>query len=46
MLRQGASLEAVAEVLRHRSLDTTAIYAKVNYQALRPLARPWPGGEA
>jgi site-specific recombinase XerD len=46
MLRAGASLHAVAEVLRHRSLDTTAIYAKVDHQALRPLALPWPGGEA
>jgi site-specific recombinase XerD len=44
MLRGGASLEGVAEVLRHRSLDTTAIYAKVDHLALRTLARPWPGG--
>lgn len=44
MLRGGASLGQVAEVLRHRSLDTTAIYAKVDHLALRPLARPWPGG--
>ena len=44
MLRGGASLEEVAEVLRHRSLDTTAIYAKVDHLALRTLARPWPGG--
>jgi integrase/recombinase XerD len=44
MLRGGASLPEVAEVLRHRSLDTTAIYAKVDHLALRPLARPWPGG--
>ena len=44
MLRGGASLQGIAEVLRHRSLDTTAIYAKVDHLALRPLARPWPGG--
>ena len=44
MLRGGATLQGVAEVLRHRSLDTTAIYAKVDHLALRPLARPWPGG--
>jgi site-specific recombinase XerD len=44
MLRKGASLPEVAQVLRHRSLDTTAIYAKVDRRALRSLARPWPGG--
>ena len=44
MLRGGASLQGIAEVLRHRSLETTAIYAKVDHLALRPLARPWPGG--
>ncbi len=44
MLRRGASLSEVARVLRHRSLQTTAIYAKVDRKALRSLARPWPGG--
>jgi site-specific recombinase XerD len=44
MLRQGASLADVALVLRHRSVDTTAIYAKVDHSTLRELARPWPGG--
>lgn len=44
MLRKGASLTEVAGVLRHRSLQTTAIYAKVDRIALRALARPWPGG--
>lgn len=46
MLRAGASLPEVAEVLRHRDLATTAIYAKVDRRALRALARPWPGGAA
>lgn len=46
MLRGGASLQGVADVLRHRSLDTTAIYAKVDHLALRPLSRSWPGGES
>ena len=46
MLRGGVSLQGVAEVLRHRSLATTAIYAKVDHLSLRPLARPWPGGES
>lgn len=42
MLRAGASLEEVGQVLRHRQLLTTAIYAKVDRDALRGLARPWP----
>jgi site-specific recombinase XerD len=44
MLRKGASLDEIGEVLRHRSPDTTAIYAKVALDALRTLALPWPGG--
>jgi len=43
MLRQGASLPEIAQLLRHRSLLTTAIYAKVDRAALRGLAQPWPG---
>ena len=43
MLRAGASLTEVGQVLRHRSMRSTAIYAKVDEVALRPLARPWPG---
>ena len=46
MLRAGASLPEIAEVLRHRELRTTALYAKVDRDALRGLARPWPGGAA
>jgi integrase/recombinase XerD len=42
MLRAGASLEEVGQVLRHRQVLTTAIYAKVDRDALRGLARPWP----
>jgi integrase/recombinase XerD len=45
MLRAGASLPEVAQVLRHRHLATTAIYAKVDHVALRDLAMPWPGSE-
>ena len=41
---RGASLKAVADVLGHQSLDTTAIYARVNLPQLRTVARPWPGG--
>ena len=46
MLRAGGSLPEVAQVLRHRRLDSTAIYAKVDRAALRGLAQPWPGGAA
>ncbi|HYV79946.1 MAG TPA: tyrosine-type recombinase/integrase, partial [Streptosporangiaceae bacterium] len=46
MLRVGAGLPEVAQVLRHASLATTAIYAKVDRAALRSLARPWPGSTA
>ncbi len=44
MLRAGASLAEVGQVLRHRSAATTAIYAKVDHNALRAAARRWPGG--
>jgi integrase/recombinase XerD len=44
MLRAGASLPQVGQVLRHRSQLSTTIYAKVDENALRPLARPWPTG--
>lgn len=43
MLRAGASLPEVGQVLRHASMVTTAIYAKVDHDRLRPLALPWPG---
>ncbi|MBB5730919.1 tyrosine-type recombinase/integrase [Sphingomonas prati] len=43
LLRDGRSLEDVATVLRHRSLDTTAIYAKVNEPMLKRLASQWLG---
>jgi integrase/recombinase XerD len=44
MLRGGASFAEIGEVLRHRSPQTTSIYARVDLDALRPLALPWPGG--
>ena len=43
MLRAGASLAEIGQVLRHRRVGTTAIYAKVDHAALSPLARHWPG---
>lgn len=42
MLRQGASLDAVGAVLRHRSPNTTAHYAKVDINMLRQVAQRWP----
>jgi len=44
MLRRGASLTEIGEVLRHRNPQTTSICAKVDLASLRTLALPWPGG--
>lgn len=44
MLRHGASLGEIGDVLGHRHLQTTTIYTKVDIEALRRLALPWPGG--
>lgn len=44
MLRHGASLAEIGEILRHRLPNTTQIYAKVDLDALRAIAPPWPGG--
>jgi integrase/recombinase XerD len=46
MLRAGASLREIGQLLRHRRALTTAIYAKVDRDALRTIARPWPGDVA
>lgn len=46
LLRAGASLPEIGQLLRHRRAQTTAIYAKVDRAALRSIARPWPGGVA
>jgi site-specific recombinase XerD len=43
MLSSGASMAEIGQVLRHRSALSTALYAKVDRQALSVLARPWPG---
>ena len=44
MLRNGASLEDIGQILRHRHPETTQIYAKLDFEALRTLAPAWPGG--
>jgi site-specific recombinase XerD len=44
MLRAGAPLTEIGQVLRHRRLLSTAIYAKADTEVLRAQARPWPGG--
>jgi integrase/recombinase XerC len=46
LLEGGASLKEVADVLRHRSLNTTLIYAKLDSRNLRQVALPWPGSQA
>jgi len=46
LLRRGAGLPEIGQLLRHRSAAVTSIYAKVDTAALRQLARPWPGGAA
>jgi integrase/recombinase XerD len=46
MLKAGASLPEIGQLLRHRRALTTAIYAKVDREALRTIARSWPGDVA
>ena len=42
MLRAGVGLEGIAEVLRHRSIETTGLYAKVDFHLLEQVAQRWP----
>jgi site-specific recombinase XerD len=44
MLQLGASFPEIGQVLRHRSPQSTSVYAKVDVSALRKLAMAWPGG--
>ncbi len=44
LLREGSTLKEVADVLRHRDLDTTLIYTKIDTARLAAVALPWPGG--
>jgi integrase/recombinase XerC len=46
LLEQGSSLKEVADVLRHRSLNTSLIYAKLDSRRLLAVALPWPGSES
>jgi integrase len=43
LLRSGTPMKEIADVLRHRSLDTSAIYTKVDFSRLAAVALPWPG---
>lgn len=45
MLRRGVALPDISQVLRHRDLATTQVYAKVDVAALRSVAQPWPGDQ-
>ncbi len=40
----GASFAEIGQLLRHRSIDSTRIYAKLDIEKLRELSLPWPGG--
>jgi site-specific recombinase XerD len=44
LINAGASIKDIADLLGHRSIDTTAIYAKVDLRTLARVAMPWPGG--
>lgn len=44
LIQAGASMAEIAQVLRHHASGSTEIYAKVDFEALRVLAQPWPGG--
>jgi integrase/recombinase XerD len=44
MLRGGASMTEIGEILRHQNPNATEIYAKVDFASLRAIAQPWPGG--
>lgn len=46
LVQAGAPLKDIADLLRHRDLNTTTIYAKVDLPALRRVAMPWPGRSA
>jgi site-specific recombinase XerD len=46
LLASGSSIKEVADVLRHQSLNTTLIYAKLDSRKLVEVALPWPGNKS
>jgi site-specific recombinase XerD len=46
MVNQSVPIKQIADVLGHQSIDTTAIYTKVDMRNLSAVALPFPGGEA
>jgi integrase len=46
MTERGVPLKEIADILRHRSLDTTAVYAKVDFPSLAEVPLPWPSKDA
>lgn len=44
--RSGASIKEIADLLRHRSLDTASVYARIDLDGLRAVALPWPGSRS
>jgi site-specific recombinase XerD len=46
LVRSGASLKEVADVLGHKHLNTTTLYARVDLDRLRTVAQPWPGSRS
>ncbi len=45
LLREGATLDTIGALLRHRNVSTTALYAKVDIGLLRQVSQPWPRAE-
>lgn len=45
LIKSGATLKEIADLLRHRSIDTSTIYTKVDFNALEKIAAPWPVGK-
>jgi len=46
LLRSGATLKGIADFLRHRSLNTSTLYTKIDLRNLKRVALPWPGRQS